>query len=341
MIPLTIIIPTKNRSEYLENLLLYYSNININCYILILDSSTINFRKKNKKILKNFTNLKIRYKFIIGKSHEVVKKSINLVKTKYCSLCGDDDYLYPKNFKKFVNFLEKNNSYAGVNGTSYLLRKYKETFTFTNYPLTNIHLKKAYLRCHKHIVEYSNPHYSICRTSVFSKAIKLVNKSKYPHDIFNDEFVLNFSLVCFGKFKTKKMTYLFRLIGHARNNLNKNKNQNKINISIKNNIIDLKKIIQKIDNKIYPKFEQDFYPIIKKKCATNKFRPSYIKLFLLKYDFKKSKLYYYLKSNLKFLNNNYTNKNLTFLNKNQIMKNNSFSKDIREFIKFFSYKEKI
>ena len=49
-----------------------------------------------------------------------------------------------------------------------------------------------------------------------SKAINLVKKSKYPHDMFNDELVLNLTLVCFGKFKHLNKTHLFRLIGHEK-----------------------------------------------------------------------------------------------------------------------------
>ena len=49
MLPLTLIIPTKNRSQYLNNLLFYYSINKIRFKILILDSSTDKFKKKIRK----------------------------------------------------------------------------------------------------------------------------------------------------------------------------------------------------------------------------------------------------------------------------------------------------
>ena len=64
MLPFTLIIPTKNRNQYLSNLLFYYSINKIKFKILILDSSTGQFKKKNKTIIKTFKNLKITHKFI-------------------------------------------------------------------------------------------------------------------------------------------------------------------------------------------------------------------------------------------------------------------------------------
>ena len=128
MIDFTLIIPTKNRNFHLKNLLNYYSKTKVVFTILILDSSTGQFKVKNKKIVKNFKNLKILHKLIKGKPHEVVKKNIKFIKSKYCCLSGDDDYLYIDNIKKIIFFLERNKFYVGAGGISYLTRLYKDIF---------------------------------------------------------------------------------------------------------------------------------------------------------------------------------------------------------------------
>ncbi|MDC1078661.1 TIGR00180 family glycosyltransferase [Candidatus Pelagibacter sp.] len=335
MLSFTLIVPTKNRTSYIYNLLSYYSKTNVKFNILILDSSTGSFRKKNKEITKTFLNLRIKHKFIVGKPHEVVKKSKDLIKTKYCCLCGDDDYLFPKNIKKLINFLEKNNSFVGINGSCYLVRNYNETLSFSKYNLVNLTQEKAYIRCKNHILKYYNPHFSICRTSAFSDAIKLVNKSKYPHDIYNDELVLNLSLVCFGKFKSTSMTYMFRKIGHSRTNLNKNKNKNLLDISRKNMTLELKKIIQKIDNKTYPNFEKEFSTILEKKFPIIGFRFSSIKHKLLNWTFEQSKINYYFRKYLNFLNYDKNNKTAFFLDQNKIKENKYISKEIKKFTNLY------
>ena len=335
MLDFTLIIPTKNRDQYLNNLLFYYSINSIKFKILILDSSTGKFKKKNKNIIKNFKNLKITHKFIKGKSHEVVKKNIKIVDSKYCCLSGDDDYLFTKNIQKFISFLENNKSFVGAGGISYFTKPYKDTFSFKSYSSTNLTNNDAFTRCKNHIFYYTNPHYSICKTSAFSKAINLINKSKYPHDILNDELVLNFSLVCFGKFKNLNKTHLFRLIGHEKNNLSKNKNINLLNYSKNNIIFELKKLIQKQDNTVYKNFEKEFTPLVDKKVSIIGLNFNYIKLYFLRYNFKESRIFYYLKKILFFLNDRKISKNLYYLNYNQIIKNRNISNDIKIFTRNF------
>ena len=179
MIDFTLIIPTKNRNFHLKNLLNYYSKTKVVFTILILDSSTGQFKVKNKKIVKNLKNLKILHKLIKGKPHEVVKKNIKFIKSKYCCLSGDDDYLYIDNIKKIIFFLERNKFYVGAGGISYLTRLYKDTFSFKKFSSTNLEQNYSVTRLKKHLLNYVNPHYSICKTSVFVKAINFVNKTKF------------------------------------------------------------------------------------------------------------------------------------------------------------------
>ena len=78
---LTIIIPTLNRSNFLNKLLEYYSNLNFKAVFLILDSSEGN---ENINILSRYKELNIKYINIKGKPLEVIRKSKRNIQTKYC-----------------------------------------------------------------------------------------------------------------------------------------------------------------------------------------------------------------------------------------------------------------
>ena len=265
----------------------------------------------------------------------MVKKNIKFIDTKYCCLCGDDDYLFTKNINKFIYFLKMNKSFIGVGGITYLMRPYKNTFSFKKLFSTNLINNYAYLRLKKHTINYINPHYSICKTSAFSKAINLVKKSKYPHDMFNDELVLNLTLVCFGKFKHLNKTHLFRLIGHEKNNLSKNKNKNAFNYSKNNIVLELKKLIQKIDKKEYKNLDKELANCIGKTFSIKEINYKYIKIYLSRFNFKESRIFYFLKKILLLIKINIEHKNSYFLTLNDIMLNKKINSDIKVFIENF------
>ena len=332
MTSLTVIIPTKNRVNFLKNLLCYYSEEKAQFKILILDSSTNEELKKNKINIKNIKNLKITHISIIGKAHEVVKKCRKFIITKYCCLTGDDDYLYAKNIKYFIQFLEKNKSYAGAGGISYLVRPYKNTFSLKKYNSTNLTHTNAFLRCSQHLKNYTTPQFSICKTKYFSEIIQTLDKKRYPHDIIYDEMVLNVSLVCYGKFKNLQKTHLFRLIGHETNNISKNSTEELLHISKKNMILYLEKLILKIDNKNHINLREEFSKLFKKWQISKK-NIQGINFTIKKYNFKESRIFYYLCKYLFISTLKPIDQNIQFLTKEQILNNISISKDIKIFIR--------
>ena len=147
--------------------------------------------------------------------------------------------------------------------------------------------------------------------------------------------VLNFSLVCFGKFKHLNKTHLFRLIGHNKNNLSRDKNENVFNYSKNNIVIELKKLVQKIDNREYKNLEKELATRISKKFYIVDVNFQYIKLYLSNYNLRESRIFYFLKNIFFFLNYNILNKNLNFLKLNQIMSNKNIKNDLKEFTKNF------
>ena len=102
MMNLTIIIPTLNRSYFLNKLLEYYSHLNFKAAFLILDSSEGKERKKNINVLSKYKNLNLKYKNVRGKPLEVIRKSKKNIKTKYCVFSGDDDFFIKNSLIKII-----------------------------------------------------------------------------------------------------------------------------------------------------------------------------------------------------------------------------------------------
>ena len=101
----TLIMPTRNRPEWLNLSLNMYEQYQYQGTIMIVDDSDDLSLKKNKEIINNFnTKLKINHKFY--ETRYIKKSNIRFnfsrylsfkeLKTKYYSTIGDDDFFFPQ-----------------------------------------------------------------------------------------------------------------------------------------------------------------------------------------------------------------------------------------------------
>ena len=107
---LTLIIPTRNRFEFLKKILLEIKEFNkIIDIIVIDDSSSIEVSKLIIKLTKKFNNLKyFKLKRNKGQSF-ACNYGLKISKTKYVWFFDDDDLLKKETLKVSLNFLNKNN----------------------------------------------------------------------------------------------------------------------------------------------------------------------------------------------------------------------------------------
>ena len=104
---ITLVIATKNRHQYLERIVDYYSNSGIN--IIVADATKEKYSKKLPSNISYFHYPEIHYCI---KLDDVFKK----VNTPYSLLCADDDFIIPEAIETCVDFLEKNSDYASAQG---------------------------------------------------------------------------------------------------------------------------------------------------------------------------------------------------------------------------------
>ena len=117
-----ILIPTKNKSEFINRQLNYYMDIGSNHPIYIGDSSNKYHKKIFLKIINNYKKyLDIKY-FFYPKlpPNEITLKMATKVNEKFCTYSGDDDLFVPNSLQKCANFLKKNKQYRTAQGKAFL-----------------------------------------------------------------------------------------------------------------------------------------------------------------------------------------------------------------------------
>ena len=104
----TIIIPTRNRHQYLTRSLDYYSSIQ-DIHVIVCDSSPEKYPHEIPAI--------IQYVHLPGNTFAQKLALISdLVKTPYVLMCADDDFMTMEGIEKSVEFLEANKDYSSAQG---------------------------------------------------------------------------------------------------------------------------------------------------------------------------------------------------------------------------------
>lgn len=259
-----IIIPTMNKSSFIEDKLFYFNQINYKGTIHIADSSDNDHFDKSANFIIYFSllGLKIVHHNTKGLNIEESKYfAVKNVTESYCQYCGDDDYILIDGLIKGIVFLEKNinyNSFTGnaitVNLTEWKNNNFSKYnllgteivdlanrlyFYSNNYwPIWVLHRTKNYLNVLEETINYKTPHFREIFMGLKTLSQGLCKKIHYPYLIrgihdnrFHFELLKNINLTPeFIKDKNSLKIFL----------------QNQINSFDKNSLID--EIIEKFTN---------------------------------------------------------------------------------------------
>ena len=181
-----IIIPTKNRSNKLTELLRYYEEIKCQHKIYIGDASDSCHINEIIPVIKSLSkNINIVHKQYpeYGRSGvdvaNTVVKMLEFVEEEYVVFSGDDDYFIPKSLDKCVDFLENNPDYSSAHGYGtfiiddesdgkakisgrYIVNDYKADLAYERFKMFSNHFSVLY--------------FSVHRTIIFRKAYKNIEK---------------------------------------------------------------------------------------------------------------------------------------------------------------------
>jgi glycosyltransferase domain-containing protein len=179
----SLIIRTRNRTTWLENLLLHYKRTGYSGLILIGDDSTDDKFASNNLVVKNFNQyLDIQHVKGNGRLAEsrvrrvflTTHQMYALVTTSYFSVTSDDDFLFPEFVKSGIKFLEAthNSEYVCVHGPEVLV-SYDEKLKIRSRKLH--HWKGSYEndpleRIANYAENHSIAYYGISRTTIIKNS---------------------------------------------------------------------------------------------------------------------------------------------------------------------------
>ena len=213
----SIIIPTKNRYNFIKRQLEYYHSVKSHHPIYIGDSSEGIAKEKLIKIIDSFKDsLEINYFDFPQLDGPAVKMNLaDKVTEEYCTYAGDDDFLIPNSLSKCANFLEKNKNYRTAQGKRYIFQlskkgAYGEIKWLDPHGINGKSLEHSSAK--DRIISYSQNYwgcqFSVHRTNEFLEDSREYRMLKHE-DIFH-EFFHNFSFILRGKSKFIDCLYLVR-----------------------------------------------------------------------------------------------------------------------------------
>jgi len=207
----SIIIPTRNRPNYLRRVLDYYNKYGKGFNIIIADASSNENKKLNKKTVSLFPNLSIQY--LDNYPSEInfyykIFDALNHVNTKYSVLCADDDFITPNGINKSVDFLEKNPDFTVAQGhyISFYLKN-KKFFFWISFPFhKSITFSEAKSRVIFYLLNYKLlTFYGVHRTKNLKESFKEL--TKFTDETYFSGFLLATLDVIYGKTKCLDLLY--------------------------------------------------------------------------------------------------------------------------------------
>ena len=205
LLDMTIVIPTKNRPHYIERILTYYLSLNFIGNIVIIDSSDEEVAQHIEKYVNDIDKENYTYTFSLGLPTTVIKENLNLIKTKYASLLGDDDYIIPNALLKAITFLENNEGIAGCRGDGILVTDSEvSSDDIRMYSRVSRLEEKSADRVLQHFLNYGTPFFHVLRSELFKKAFSLApSETELTQDydrLIGEELSASGLMLAYGKF---------------------------------------------------------------------------------------------------------------------------------------------
>ena len=222
---LSIFIPTKNRIYYVSKLIKYYSSIEFNGELIILDSSDKEIKDKIFELISIYKNLKIKYFHSLGLPCAMMKKYINEVSSDYVVFSGDDDYFVKSGLDDCLNFLNTNPNFSGCTGEGISVHSSSQRNKIDfieNYDQAKIYGSSSKERLSIQFKKYRVPIFSIFRKNDFRNFLEPVPNTENfnnlcPDKAIADEYIIEGAMVAYCNIKMLNSPYLVRHIHKDRN----------------------------------------------------------------------------------------------------------------------------
>lgn len=217
---LAIIIPTKNRSFWVDRILKYYSAVNFIGNLIIVDSSDSNIDEHEIYSMK-YSNLTLIYRPGLS-THEAIEVGLNSLSSKirYVIQTGDDDFICMDILEKLINFLETNSDFSAAYGDAFVVglhrnpnNKLKISWCSKYWNGYSIESNDLLARSQELLSNYLNLEFAVRRRETVLAGINAINSSVGRKDFDESttlEILAAIDTAMTGKVSYMKGNYLIR-----------------------------------------------------------------------------------------------------------------------------------
>ena len=218
----TILIPTKDRSDFLTRLLSYYKALDWDGMIIIGDSSDGEHFSKAKEYINHAGKvLKIKHIDCKGMSiRQAHEKLLPHIETEYVCTITDGGFLVPGTINKCADFLRSHPDYGVASGKGLLVRTENDAVNgkicdITEYAsMPSIEGETAAQRLTEELSDYGVTVYCVYRSRIWKEIWK--ESANIPNRSLSEEVMLCLLTAVAGKVKRLDDLYMVRQIHNRR-----------------------------------------------------------------------------------------------------------------------------
>lgn len=216
-VDLTVLIPTKNRSDQLAYALRFYADYRAGYRFVVLDASNSTVKKANQRLITSL-DLSIEYHAfdeIVG-VNERIRKALRLCETEFVLMAGDDDFIFPDAIDKAILFLKQYPQYAACHGRAYTLavnltaNHDEPDLTVSTYLQRSFESDDPFARFYSYVRNWTTMAYSVQRRVLMSEVFE--NFTMLNNDVRFMEFYWYGYLLLMGKVKRIDALYMIRQV---------------------------------------------------------------------------------------------------------------------------------
>jgi len=212
-LPLTILVPTRNRPAFLRRLLTYFKAIPPAAIIRIIDSSQGASLRENRLTVQSFADA-LQLEHVEDSTGMISKcrKAMERVETPYTAFCADDDFLMLDAVQKCLQFLETHPDYHCAMGSWVWMNPDRQNRCHQT-RCTSIDDDDPTLRMRRLANHWFSTFYGVYRTASFRRAWIVTDEaSDYDRARVFPETLLSMLSVLYGKLAVlPHVYYLFEL----------------------------------------------------------------------------------------------------------------------------------
>src|SRR3989338_5107637 len=212
---LTLVVPTRNRWDFLSRLLDYYRDFGLQYRLIIGDSSDPSqYRSRDLALDNSGKRLNLEYRQYPDTTGTVCAAELLAhVSTPYAVWVADDDFVVPYGFDRTIDFLERHRDYSGAHGNALIFTlssdgPFGRVMSIGRYSQRSVEQKTASERLVDHLETYCPTIFSVHRTELLQRSYRYVADLKLDN-CFGELLPSSLPIVC-GKIKKLDILYMAR-----------------------------------------------------------------------------------------------------------------------------------